>query len=93
MRKLLLSLGVTTVLAAAVLLGYWGRAAAQGNGTTTTVPSTRRPSAGPSGVVTRTGLSGTSRVASAASSRLIRTAMRRNSSGGVETSRSVASAS
>ena len=36
---------------------------------------------------------GTSRVASAASSRLIRIAIRRNSSGGVVTSRSVASAS
>ena len=69
------------------------RVPARSTGTTTTSADTRRPSAGPSGVCTVTGDAGRSRVASAASSRLIRTAIRRNSSGGVRASRSVTSAS
>ncbi len=59
-------------------------------GTTTTPSVTRRPSAGPIGVWTRTLWLGMSRVASAASSRLMRTAMWRNVSGFVEASRRVA---
>ena len=66
---------------------------ARSTGTTTTSADTRRPSAAPSGVCTVTGEAGRSRVASAASSRLMRTAIRRNSSGGVRASRSVTSAS
>src|SRR5436190_23441147 len=66
---------------------------ARRTGTTTTSADTRRPSAAPSGVCTVTGDAGRSRVASAASSRLIRTAIRRKSSGAVAASRSVTRAS
>src|SRR5262249_11118909 len=66
---------------------------ARSTGTTTTSVPRRRPAEGPSGVSTVTSVAATSSSASAASSTLMRVAARRNSSGGVSLSRSVASAS
>src|SRR5262249_40228859 len=66
---------------------------ARSTGTTTISDPMARPSAGPSGVSTVVLRLGTSRMASAASSTLMRVAARRNESGGVRLSRSVINAS